>query len=143
MVTSDTAASCERFFGTWILDVQSCRYQQGEPPQSGRYHIAADGDDLVFSLDWVDADGQAHAVSFRGRPDGSRAPFNGGPLADALAITLVSASQLNSSAFRGGVELMSAERTLSGNGQTMHIVQTVKLPDGTAPANHATYYRAQ
>ena len=49
MVTSDTAASCERFFGTWILDVQSCRYQQGEPPQSGRYHIAADGDDVAVA----------------------------------------------------------------------------------------------
>ena len=140
---SETCRSCGRFLGPWILDVTSCRYQQGEPPQSGRYHIAADDDELVFTISWIDGTGQSHEVSFRGRPDGSRVPFNGGPLADALAITLVSDNQLNSSAFCGGVELMTAQRTLSDNGQNMHIVQTVKLPDGSAPTNRATYYRAQ
>ncbi len=138
-----TCKTWERFLGTWILDATTCRYQQGEPPLSGRYHIMADGDALVFTISWADAQGQSHEVSFRGRPDGSHVPFNGGPLADALAITLVSDNQLNSSAFNAGVELMTAQRTLSDNGQAMHVIQTVKLPDGAAPTNHATYDRAQ
>lgn len=135
--------SYERFLGAWVLDTASCRYEQGEPPQSGRYRIEVDDNELVFTMSWIDAASEAHEMSFRGRPDGSRVPFNGGALADALAITLVSDSELNSSAFNNGVELMTARRTLSENGQTMHIVQTVKLPDGTAPSNHATYYREQ
>ena len=133
----------QRFLGDWTLDVATCEYEQGEPPQSGTYRIEASGDEVNIAMDWIDAEGESHHVSFRGRPDGSRMPFNGGPLADALAITAPSQKELNSAAFRDGVELMTATRTLSDDGVRMIIEQTVHLPDGTSPTNVGVYHRRQ
>lgn len=92
-------------------------------------------------MNWVDADGEAHEMSFRGKPDGIPVPFDGGPLADALCITANSERELTSSAYLDGVELMIAKRELSRDGMTMDIVQTVNLPDGTSPSNRSTYHR--
>ena len=36
------------FLGSWQLIPDSCKYQQGEPPKSGEYHIEVDGELLVF-----------------------------------------------------------------------------------------------
>ncbi len=133
----------QNFLGSWALDVDSCDFEQGDPPQTASYRISEDGDELVFEVDWIDVSGEAHHVSFRARPDGSLQPFKGGVLADSLSVTAVSESALHSSAYLNGVELMIAQRTLSNIGGAMHLVQTVKLPDGTTPTNRSTYHRQQ
>ncbi|MGH1420058.1 MAG: hypothetical protein ACRBCJ_14480 [Hyphomicrobiaceae bacterium] len=132
-----------KFLGTWVLDAPSCLYEQGAPPRSETHRIDLDGEELVFNMDWVDATGEAHHASFRAKPDGSHIPFDAGPLADTLCVRAKSETELNSSALRDGVELMVAERTLSGSGTTMHFLQKVNLPDGTSPTNRATYHRQQ
>lgn len=132
-----------RFIGVWVLDTEACVYEQGDPPQSGTYKIIEQQQELVFRMQWVDADGETHDMSFRGKPDGVPVPFNGGDLADALAITAASEDRLNSSAFLKGRELMVATRTLSADGAAMHITQSVRLPDGTEPTNRSTYRRLQ
>ena len=129
-----------RFIGRWALDPASCRYAQGEPPRSGTYTISEAGDLLVFDMAWTDSKGEAHTASFSGRPDGIAAPFDGGDLVDSFTITAESRSELNSSAAMKGETLMRATRTLIDD-DTMRIVQTVYLPDGTAPANRSVYYR--
>lgn len=129
------------FLGTWILDPTSCAYEQGAPPRSGRYTITERGDELAFTIEWTDAAGEDHRAEFSGRPDGQARPFAGGPLADAMSITCRSPRELNSAAFYGGVELMSAERQLDATGQAMRVVQMVRLPDGSRPTNVAIYRR--
>ena len=131
----------EPFLGTWILIPESCRYEQGEAPRAGRYLISLDGTDLVFRAEWTDALGKAQHVEFRGPPDGSKIPFAGGELADALAIDAVSERELNSYAYLRGVELMVAQRQLDSTGSAMRITQLVRLPDGTSPANVSVYRR--
>lgn len=132
----------DRFLGTWILDTSSCDYEQGAPPQSGVYRIADDDAGVLhFVIEWVDAEGKAHDVSFSGPPNGEAMPFPGGDLADAFAITLVSPRELNSSAFYRGRELMVAQRQLDDTGNAMRVVQQVRLPDGTTPTNVAIYQR--
>ena len=131
------------FLGTWVLDTATCDYQQGDPPWSDSHRIGQNGAELVFTMDWTDAEGETHHASFRAKPDGSKMPFNGGPLADALQVSAPSESELTSSAYYGGVELMTATRTLDEDGETMHLVQTVHLPDGTTPTNRGTYYRQE
>jgi hypothetical protein len=132
-----------RFLGRWVLDAASCIYEQGEPPKAGSYHIEKKGEELVFHMNWIGADGEAHDMSFCGKPDGVPVPFDGGPLADALCITAKSERELNSTACRDGIELMVATRTLSDDGVAMEIVQTVNLPDGTSSSNRSTYHREQ
>lgn len=131
-----------RFLGQWILDVDLCDYEQGEPPKSGSYRIEQKGDALVFHMSWVDAVDELNNMSFQGKPDGVPEPFDGGPLADALSITSPSEHRLDSFAFRDGEILMVATRRLSEDGLTMTIEQTVNLPDGTSPSNRSIYRKA-
>lgn len=129
-----------RFLASWDLDPASCKYEQGDPPASGNHTIREEGGKLVFDMAWTDASGQNHTASFSGRPDGAAMPFKGTDLVDSFSISAESRSELNSSAFLKGEKLMHAARTLIDD-ETMRIVQTVYLPDGTAPANRAVYYR--
>ncbi len=131
------------FLGMWVLDVATCQYEQGDPPQSGSYEITQNGDTLTFRMSWVDAEGDAHDMSFSGKPDGVPVPFDGGPLADSLSISLPKDDQLDSAAFLDGQELMRASRILSADHASLDILQVVKLPDGSTPTNRATYRRLQ
>jgi hypothetical protein len=133
----------KKFLGTWSLDTATCEYEQGEPPWSDVHRIEEDGGELVFIMDWTDAEGETHHASFRAKPDGNKIPFNGGPLADALQVSAPSETELNSSAFRDGVELMTAVRTLADDGDTLIFKQTVHLPDGTSPMNQGVYVREE
>ncbi len=135
------AANYAGFLGTWELIPESCRYEQGEPPASGTYRIEADEGVLRFTAEWKDAQGTSHAVSFAGPPDGSKVPFKGGPLADALAIAAPSPRELNSYAYLNGKELMVAQRQLDDTGGAMRVTQIVRLPDGTSPGNVSVYRR--
>lgn len=130
----------DRFIGRWELDPASCQYEQGDAPSSGTYTISETGDTLIFDMTWTDAKGETHTASFSGKPDGVAVPFDGGDLVDSFTITAESRSELNSSAGMKGTTLMHATRTLIDD-DTMRIVQTVYLPDGTAPANKSLYYR--
>ena len=58
----------------------------------------------------------------------------------SFSITAENPSELNSTAFLKGERLMHAARTLIDD-DTMRIVQTVYLPDGTAPSNRSVYFR--
>lgn len=132
------------FLGLWVLDPESCQYEQGDPPRSGSYRIEETPDGrLAFHMEWVDAEGEAHKASFTGRPDGEPEPFAGGELADAMSVTPVSARELNSAAYMKGRELMVASRQLDDTGGAMRLIQAVLLPDGTKPTNISIYVRAQ
>jgi hypothetical protein len=127
------------FLGTWILDPTTCDYQQGEPPQAGSYRIEEDGEQLVLTMQWIDADDVNHEVAFTGIPNGEQVPFAGGDLADALSITAVSARELNSSAYWKGTERMLAQRQLDETGAAMRVTQVVFFPEGFHLANVAIY----
>ena len=135
------SADHSAFLGTWRLVPDSCRYEQGTPPREGAYRIRAlDDGQLEFTASWVDADGKDHSVTFSGHPDGRRSPLGGDPV-DALSVHAVSPRELNSSGWIGEREVMIAQRQLDDTGQAMRVIQVVRLPDGTAPANVAIYVR--
>ncbi len=132
---------CTGFLGTWTLLPASCVHEQGDPPREGQYRIMRQGKNLRFDTSWTDATGERHEISFEARPNGVAMPFDGGGLADALSVTLVSERQLDSTAWLNGKPVMHARRTLSDSGRQMTISQTVNLPDGTSPTNWSTYER--
>lgn len=129
------------FLGTWILMPETCDYQQGDPPRSGRYEIDEDEGELVFTIAWEDQEGNAEKASFRSVPDGSRRPFAGGELADELSVTAISPRELNSAAFYKGEERMVAQRQLDDTKNAMRVTQVVRFPDGESLANIAIYRR--
>lgn len=130
------------FLGLWQLIPESCQYEQGEPPRSGFYRIEENADGtLQFTAEWTDHEGKDQSVMFSGPPDGTKTPFAGGELADALAIEVVSPRELNSYAYFEGKELMVAQRQLDATGQAMRVTQVVRLPNGHNPGNVAIYRR--
>lgn len=131
------------FIGTWLLEPGSCEYEQGKPPRSDRHHIAEDNGELVITMNWTDAEGEDHHASFRAPADGSKIPFNGGPLADTLQVSVPSPSELHLSALCDGLELMTATRTLNPDGTAFELVQTVHLADFTTPTNRGTYRKIE
>jgi len=127
------------FLGSWTLIVDSCDYEQGEPPRAGSYEICEREGRLEFRIEWVDHDGESHEVEFSGVPDGVPAPFAGGDLADALAVIAASPRELNSVASWRGAERMIAQRQLDESGNAMRVVQVVRFEDGTHAANTSVY----
>ena len=140
MAESSPAPPYARFLGHWELDPASCRYEQGDPPASGQLIIREEAGVLVFDMAWTDKAGIAHTASFSGKADGVAVPFEGTDLIDSFVITAEGTGELNASAYLKGEKLMQATRTLIDD-ETMRIVQTVYLPDGSAPSNRSVYYK--
>ena len=92
-------------------------------------------------MNWTDKENKDFSIEFSGIPDGKKVPFNGGALADEMAITAVSERELNSYAYLNGKELMIAQRQLDDTGMAMRITQVVRLPDGTNLSNESIYRR--
>lgn len=136
---SGPAALYQDFLGSWQLIVESCDYQQGDPPRSGSYEISEESERLVFKMRWIDAEGASHEMQFSGVPDGSQEPFAGGELADALCVESVSPRELNSVATFRGKRRMVAQRQLDETGMAMRVTQVIFLPDGSHLANVAVY----
>ena len=137
----DTTAPYSKFLGTWTLDPASCIYEQGSPPQEAIYHIVERAGVLHFIIDWVDEKGKQERVEFSGVPNGERAPFAGGLLADAMSVDAPSESELISAAYWQSEERMVATRTLSASGKSMRVLQMVRLPDGNELCNQSTYFK--
>ncbi len=127
------------FLGTWILIPESCDYEQGDPPIEGSTTIEARDGRLVFELRWTDAEGRVDSVRFEGAPDGVPMPFDDDGL--ALAIEVVSARDLRTSAYLGGKELMVSQRQLDDTGAAMRVTQLVRYPDGSSLSNVSIYRR--
>lgn len=129
------------FLGIWELEVESCAYEQSEPPLEGHQIITDGPQGLAFQMSWTDRGGDMHSYTFAGIPDGKARPFAGGDLADAISVTLVSDTELKVSALLTGRELMTARYLLDADGMHLDLIQAVHLPDGSTPANIARYRR--
>ena len=129
------------FLGRWRLDIEQSHYEQGATPLSGELHIVEEDDGIAFHMTQTDADSETATLTFRGKPDGDRHPFNGGPLADEISVIAKSDTQLDTVAYRKGEALMTAKRCLVQNGQHMLVTQTVKISDHEQPQNHQVYVR--
>jgi hypothetical protein len=138
---SDTAVFAG-FLGTWILELSSCQYEQGDPPSAGLYSISEKDGRLFFTIAWTDAKGKDHDVAFNGLPDGVPVPFVVAGAVDEMSIQAISRRELRSTAFFQSKSTMIAQRQLDESGRTMRVTQVVMFPDGERLANVATYMKS-
>ncbi|MEM1397209.1 MAG: hypothetical protein AAGH38_07145 [Pseudomonadota bacterium] len=143
MDVDDIDAWIDPFIGEWVLDAASATFHQGETPTSGKQVIARVGADLNFSIELSYEAAATEKNRLVSRPDGRPEVFNGGDLADAIVTRLPTRGVLETVASYKGVERMSVTRSLSVDGMSMIVKQTVTLPDQTQVANEATYHRLQ
>lgn len=130
------------FVGTWILIPESCRFEQGDPPRSGRYRIEEHEGRAVFTIEWTAADGTFDRVELTGVPDGEPRPFAGGQAIDALAIEVASDRDLRTRGFWQGQELMVAQYQLDDTRSAMRVIQLLRFPDGSRMTNVSVYRKA-
>ncbi len=131
------------FLGTWIMDPDESEYDQGDPPKSGTYRIEDDSGLLIFTMNWIDADGTSHSESFSGIPNGKPIRLRESGLVDELVLFFETPRKLVSEARRGGLTIMKAARTLSDDGTSLTIDQVVHVLDDQTFVNTSIYYRAQ
>lgn len=136
-----THAQLQPFLGTWELEPAQAQYEAGQPPKSGTYAIAFDGERLHFTVDWVTADDKPMHTAFSAIADGQEHPFENPAQADSTCYTLTDAHMLENTASKGGQVIATARRTLSEDGQTMTVTQSGKLPDGKPFSNVAVYVK--
>ena len=130
------------FVGTWHLDPTRCEYEIGAPPRSATYRIEPDGEALVFTIDWVGADGNAAHVVYHSIPDGRQHPYPDNPdVADSVLTRRVDAHTMDTTSWKSGVVTGQARRGLSADGQTLTITQSGTTDDGITYRNLSVYVR--
>jgi hypothetical protein len=127
------------FVGQWLLDPPQSRYELGEPPASGRYHIQPDGDGYLVTMEWETPEGERHKASYRSVPDGIDYPYENPAVAETVSMTRVDERTLDSTSKKGGQIIAHARRVLSLDGRTMTVTQSGLTPDGTRFANLSVY----
>lgn len=128
------------FLGAWELLPESSEYELGDPPAEGLYTISSDGDRYHFEIAWKTAAGRHFETGFSGIPDGRPYAYEDPQVADALSLTRVDESTLDSESFRGEVRLAHARRVLMEDGRMMRVSQSGQAPDGETFQN-ISYYR--
>ncbi|MEP3275468.1 MAG: hypothetical protein ABJN26_19855 [Stappiaceae bacterium] len=131
------------FLGTWIMDPDESEYDQGDPPKSGTYRIEDESGLLIFSMNWIDAEGVSHSESFSGIPNGKPVRLRESGLVDELVLYFEKPTKLVSEARRNGLTIMKATRELSDDGASMTVDQTVHVLDEQTFVNTSIYHRAQ
>lgn len=132
----------ERFLGTWELDPSACTYERGLPPRQGTYRIEPEGDTLLFTADWVAADGTPGTVAYRSTPDGQPHPLENPAVADALVTRVTDLPSLDTDTLKDGKVIAFARRLLSPDQTEMTVSQSFTLPDGSTVTNVALYRKA-
>lgn len=138
MIYSD-ASQEDPFIGLWQLNPQGSQYEFGQPPQRGRYHIQAEGDGYLITIEWTTAEGQSHRLSYHGIPDGQEYPSDNPAVADTVSMTRIDPRTLDSTSKKAGHIVGYARRSLSEDGQTMIITQSGTTPEGQEFSNLSIY----
>lgn len=126
--------------GTWDLVPELSHYDEGQLPATGRYVITRNGEDISFDIHWTDGKGEAHEVSFTGRPDGAVRPA--GPDGMQASFHAKGTLELESRAYQAGQVVSYAFRRASRSGDLLSVVQVYNRPDGTRSSRFQIYRRA-
>jgi hypothetical protein len=134
--------SCDPFVGTWELDPETLKYEQGRPGLRATYVVEPKGiNELLFHLDADDADGKLIRVTYGGLLDGRDQPLAGNNV--ALVLTRLDDRTIESSLKRDGKIVDRWTRELLPGNQEMLITQHGYKPDGQPFRNTGIYRRVQ
>lgn len=142
MTQPNHAAGIDPFVGAWQLDPEQCEYEIGAPPSQVVYQFAADGPGLHITIDWVDAAGQPARLAYHSIPDGRERPS---PIDPAIADTVIAERPddctLEITARRSGLITGHVRHLVSGDGETMTVIQSGTTDDGIVYRNVSVYRR--
>ena len=132
--------AADKFVGKWKLIPELCQYEDCQFQQRGAYEISLNGKSANFSIDWTDAKGEAHKMSYGGPVDGTVSPLNGGKI--EVSFTRVDKFRLDSSTYLDGAETSYAHRKASDDGNLMVVLTVQHHRDEVSTRNFQVYRRA-
>ncbi|MHC5655572.1 hypothetical protein [Stappia sp.] len=138
-----TSISISPFLGTWILDLDESEFDQSDLPRAATCRIEEEFGLVTIRTSIVSVEGETIEGELSGVPGGPGQRLSESGLADRLTLFFEDEMTLTSQASRKGIVLMSARRTLSEDGGTLEIEQTVSVPGQGDVVNTGVYRRAQ
>ena len=145
-------ADDDRFLGTWTLLTELSLYETGTPPASGTYTISEPtAGVLTLHVAWrMEPEGDLRVTSFGGPCDGTPQPLPMPPgvttrsagIPDALTLTRVDASTLDSAALVEGRVVAYARRVVSRDGTLLAVAQDAIGGEGNRARNFHVYRRS-
>ena len=125
--------------GIWILIPELSFYQEGSPPEEGRYKIGISGGNVEFSVSWV-INSEHQSVDFSGPLDGKLHPSDMARDSE-ISFTRVDEYTLESEFIVAGVRMAFARRQVSRDGTLMTVLQESRKPDGSLVLTTQVYRR--
>jgi hypothetical protein len=128
-----------RYDGVWRLLPELSFYEDGQPPQEGRYEINVEGKNVSFSVRWR-ADDKDQSISFSGPLDGQLHHSDAAPNAK-VSFTHVDENTLESAFSVDEVQMAFARRQVSHDGALLAVLQVNTKPDGSSVRITQVYRR--
>ena len=107
--------------GTWKLNLQKSEFIPGPAPRSRTLNIALDGQNVIDTVQTIDAQGNASTSVVMHVYDGKPHPATGFPDFDATVITQVDANSLIASRLKAGKLVQIGTFVISQDGKAVTV----------------------
>ncbi len=132
--------AARRFLGSWELVASESRYEDGSPPRSAIQKIELVGGRIVFRVEAVLEDGWGVTYVLSRTPDGIDRPHPDPDVADVVSAR-IDGLTFETVSRRNGRVVRRTIRTLSPDGQRLHVDQTGYTNFGQPFRNQSVYVR--
>ena len=124
------ADSPDPVVGTWRLNVAKSKFPAGAAPQSQTRTYTQSADGTSVTVTGVAADGAAISQKSTFKYDGKDYPYTGSSDWDALSLTRVNGSTVNSKMKLAGKTVGTTVRSISDHGKKLSLTTNAKHTDG-------------
>jgi hypothetical protein len=134
-------AQSNPLIGTWKLNLAKSKYNGAPPPRSATLTFTGEGQNLIDTVDTIDAQGQAIKTVFIHIYDGKPHPTTGvaGGLYDASAYTRIDANTIDFVRSKDGKAIQTGWAVVSGDGKTYTVTTGGIGVNGQATSSVAVY----
>lgn len=141
-MTTASAQSDPRRFGTWKLNVAKSKYSPGPAPKSLTAKIEAAGKGIKVTTEGVSADGKPMAGSYTANYDGKDYPLTGSPVADTVSLRRIDANTTERTDKKAGKVVLILTSVMAKDGRTFTLTTKGTNPKGE-PVHNVSLWEKQ
>jgi hypothetical protein len=137
LVAAACFAATDAQMGTWKLNEAKSKFSTKSRNNTVVY--MAMGDNVMVTIDGLDADGKAAHSEWTGKLDGKDYPVTGDPTSDTRAYTPVNDNTMTFAGKKGGKITISGKIVVSADGKTRTVTSAVTDAAGNKLKATAVY----
>ena len=128
--------------GRWKLNLARSKYIPGPAPRSQTRTYRREGDEILVSIETVDAQGRAQPrIEFPERYDGKEYPVKGSAIGDALTLKRINNYLSEATMMHAGMVVAVTRRIITDNGKTLMLIY--QEPSTEHPVDNVIVYDRQ